>query len=99
MISKYCSITDQYSESEEMMNENSLRMKDAYRRKIGLLTSHEMKNIRKKKGLSQFDLAKALGENINTIEQYENHKIQSTAYDNILRKVNEEPDYLNNIFG
>lgn len=44
---KYCSNTNQYSESEEMMNENSLKMKDAYRKKVGLLTSKEIleKNI------------------------------------------------------
>lgn len=84
---KYCSNVDQYSESEEMVNENSLRMKDAYRSKMGLLTSVEIKNIRKKHSIKQIDLAKILGVSIEKIERYENHQVQDKAFDRILRNM------------
>jgi len=90
---KYCSNTDQYSESEEMMNENSLRMKDAYRSKMGLLTSKEIKNIRKKYSISQADLAKIIGIGKKTITRYENHQVQDKAYDRILRKISKDPSW------
>jgi len=90
---KYCSNTDQYSESEEMMNENSLRMKDAYRSKMGLLTSKEIKNIRKKYSISQADLAKIIGLGKKTITRYENHQVQDKAYDRILRKISKDPNW------
>ena len=90
---KYCSNTDEYSESEEMMNENSLKMKDAYRRKVGLLTSKEIKNIRKKYTISQADLAKIIGIGKKTITRYENHQVQDKAYDRILRKINKDPNW------
>jgi len=90
---KYCSNIDQYSESEEMMNENSLRMKDAYRSKMGLLTSKEIKNIRKKYSISQSDLAKIIGIGKQTITRYENHQVQDKAYDRILRKISKDPSW------
>ena len=36
---EYCSNADEYLETEEMIKENSLAMKDAYRETVGLLTS------------------------------------------------------------
>jgi putative zinc finger/helix-turn-helix YgiT family protein len=90
---KYCSNTNQYSESEEMMNENSLRMKDAYRNKMGLLTSKEIKDIRKKYSISQADLAKIIGIGKKTITRYENHQVQDKAYDRILRKISKDPSW------
>ncbi|MGM0379907.1 MAG: type II TA system antitoxin MqsA family protein [Bacillota bacterium] len=90
---KYCSNTDQYSESEKMMNENSLRMKDAYRSKVGLLTSKEIKNIRKKYGISQLDLAKIIGIGEKTITRYENHQVQDKAYDRLLKKISKDPSW------
>jgi len=90
---KYCSNTDQYSESEEMINENSLRMKDAYRDKMGLLTSKEIKDIRKRYSISQADLAKIIGLGKKTITRYENHQVQDKAYDRILRKISKDPSW------
>jgi putative zinc finger/helix-turn-helix YgiT family protein len=90
-VYKYCSNTDQYSESENMMNKNTLAMKDAYREKVGLLTSYEIKNIRKKYGVTQADFANILGMGKKTITRYENHQIQDKTYDKVLRKINDDP--------
>jgi len=43
----YCSNTDEYLETEDMIRRNSRAMKDAYREKVGLLTSREIMAIRK----------------------------------------------------
>ena len=45
-VYEYCSNTEEYSETEEMMRINSLAQKDAYRSKVGLLTSGEIRAIR-----------------------------------------------------
>lgn len=44
-IYQYCPIEDELLETEEMMRVNILAMKDAYRKKMNLLTSKE--NIEK----------------------------------------------------
>lgn len=38
-IYEYCLNADEYLETEEMIKANNLAMKDAYREKVGLLTS------------------------------------------------------------
>lgn len=37
-ICEYCYISDEYLETQEMIKKNSMAMKDAYRKKAGLLT-------------------------------------------------------------
>jgi len=39
---EYCPNADEYLETEEMVKRNSLAMKDAYRQKVGLLTSGKL---------------------------------------------------------
>ena len=36
----YCDNADEYFEDSEQMNRNDISMKNAYREKVGLLTSH-----------------------------------------------------------
>ena len=48
-------------ETGKMINENLLNARNAYRVKMGLLTSDEIVAIRESYGLSQVDLAKLLG--------------------------------------
>src|SRR5690554_2085668 len=45
---EYCANTDEYLETEDMIRSNNLGIKDAYRVKVGLLTSNEIKHIREK---------------------------------------------------
>lgn len=62
-------------------------MKDGYRKKMNLLTSKEIIEIREKNSMSQEDLAKVLGWEKNTITRYEDYEVQDRSNDNILRNL------------
>ncbi len=89
----YCSHTDEYLETEEMIKANSLAMKDAYRGKVGLLTSIEIIGIRDKYGVSQKDFSEILNWGRATITRYENHQVQDRAHDDVLRKIDSDPKW------
>jgi putative zinc finger/helix-turn-helix YgiT family protein len=91
---EYCSHTDEYLETEEMIKSNNLAVKDAYRKKLGLLTSSEIRNIREKYGISQKDFSEILDWGKATITRYENHQVQDRAHDDILRKIDNDPKWL-----
>jgi len=91
---EYCPNTDEYIESEEMIRANSLAVKDAYRKIVGLLTSEDIKNIREKYEISQKDFSEVLDWGRATITRYENHQVQDRAHDDILRKIDSDPKWL-----
>ena len=74
-----------------MTNENVFNARNAYRVKMGLLTSDEIVAIRENYGLSQVDLAKLLGWGEATISRYESKAIQDEAYDTMLRLIKDNP--------
>ena len=78
-------------ETGAMTNKNLLNARNAYRTKMGLLTTDEIIAIRKSYGLSQVDLAKLLGWGEATISRYESKAIQDEAYDTMLRLVKDNP--------
>lgn len=78
-------------ETGAMTNENLLKARNAYRVKMGLLTSDEIVAIRESYGLSQVDLAKLLGWGEATISRYESKAIQDEAYDTMLRLIKDNP--------
>lgn len=78
-------------ETGEMTNENLLNARNAYRVKMGLLTSDEIVKIRENYGLSQVDLARLLGWGEATISRYESKAIQDEAYDMMLRLIKDNP--------
>ena len=78
-------------ETGSMTNENLLNARNAYRRKMGLLTSHEIIGIRENYGLSQVDLARLLGWGEATVSRYESKAIQDEAYDTMLCLVRDNP--------
>ncbi|MCR4933053.1 MAG: DUF4065 domain-containing protein [Lachnospiraceae bacterium] len=90
----FCSNADE-EENEfmtgEMMNENLLNARNAYREKHGLLTSDDIVSIRESYGLSQVDLARLLGWGEATISRYESKAIQDEAYDTMLRMIKDNP--------
>lgn len=90
---EYCSNADEYLETEEMIKANSLTMKDAYRKKVGLLTSNEIIRIREKYGVSQKDFSEILDWGRATITRYENHQVQDRAHDDVLRKIDSDPKW------
>ena len=90
---EYCSNTDEYLETEEMIKANSLSMKDAYRGKVGLLTSAEIVVLRGKYDVSQKDFSEILDWGRATITRYENHQVQDRAHDDVLRKIDYDPKW------
>ena len=78
-------------ETASMANENLLNARNAYRIKMGLLTSDEIVEIRENYGLSQVDLARLLGWGEATISRYESKAIQDDAYDTMLRLIKDDP--------
>ena len=92
-IFEYCSNSDEYIETEEMIRNNSLAMKDAYRKKVGLLTSNEIIDIRDKYKVSQKDFSDILDWGKATITRYENHQVQDRVHDDVLRKIDLDPKW------
>lgn len=90
---EYCDVADEYIASEQYIDENDISMKDAYRQKMGLLTSTQIIEIRKKYGISQTDLSRLLGWGEKTIARYERHQVQNAAHDTILKKIDSDPDW------
>lgn len=90
---EYCAHTDEYLETEDMIKANSLAMKDAYREKMGLLTSKEIIAIRDKFEVSQKDFSEILDWGRATITRYENHQVQDRAHDDVLRKIDSDPKW------
>lgn len=78
-------------EEDEMIDENLLAARDAYRKKNNLLTSKEIKAIRTKFKLTQADFAIILGLGEITITRYETKQIQDVSIDQIIRFVNDNP--------
>lgn len=87
----YCKEFDAEFCDGEMEDENLLNARDEYRKTHNLLTSKEIKNIREKYGLSQSDLALILGWGEVTVTRYETKEIQNEKYDELLRRINDNP--------
>ncbi len=88
-----CDLAEELYMDEQQMHDNDIRLKDAYRKKEGLLTSAEISGIRAKYGISQSDLCVLLGWGKKTITRYESHQVQDRAHDTILKKIDEDPEW------
>ena len=66
-----------------LVTQINIRLKDAYRKKEGLLTSYEIADIRAKYEISQSDLCLLLGWGGKTITRYDSHQVQDRAHDTI----------------
>ncbi len=89
----YCDNADEMYMDEEQIRENDIRLKDAYRKAEGLLTSAEISEIRCKYGITQSDLCTLLGWGGKTITRYESHQVQDKAHDTILKKIDQDPEW------
>ena len=89
----YCDIAEEVYMDEKQMQENDIRLKDAYREKEGLLTSKQIRDIRVKYNISQSDLCVLLGWGAKTITRYESHQVQDKAHDTILKKIDQDPEW------
>ena len=93
-ISDYCEKTDELIQDEDMIRLNTIAFKDAYKKKIGLLSSEEIVSIRNMYGFSQSDLSKILGWGEKTITRYESFQVQDSAHNDLLIRVGEDPKWL-----
>lgn len=86
--------------TSQIMDENLLNARDTYRRDNNLLTSQEIKGIRKKYNLTQSEFSYLLGLGEVTITRYETKLIQDETYDKIMRLIDKDSmlalDYLEN---
>lgn len=89
----FCDLAGELYMDERQMKDNDIRLKDAYRKNVGLLTSVEISRIRAKYGISQRDLCVLLGWGGKTITRYESHQVQDKAHDTILKKINQDPEW------
>lgn len=89
----YCDLAKEFYANEELISQNDISMKNAYRKKCGLLTADEIVHIRTKYEISQQDLCRLLGWGDKTITRYEGHQIQDKAHDDILRKIDRDPEW------
>ena len=89
----YCDTAEEYYADEQQMQENDIRLKDAYRKAEGLLTSSEISGIRAKYGVSQTDMCTLLGWGGKTITRYEGHQVQDKAHDTILKKLDRDSEW------
>lgn len=89
----YCDNAEEYYMNESMMSTNDIRVKDAYRKKVGLLTSEDICSIRAEYDISQSDLCTLLGWGGKTIARYETHQVQDKAHDSILKKLSQDPEW------
>lgn len=92
-IYDYCTNTDEFWETEKQMRQNSIARKNAYKVSQNLLTSNEIKNIRKKYNVDQKTFASILGWGKATVARYETHQVQNRSHDDVLRRINEDPNY------
>ena len=79
--------------SSEMMDQNLQSARNAYRKAHDLLTSYEIAETRAMYGMSQADLAVLLGWGEVTITRYETKSIQDETYDQLIRRVKDDPYY------
>lgn len=91
---EYCANLKELWATDKMLRDNDLALKDAYKKKVGLLTSDEIKAIRKKYGMSQEDFSDILGLGRKTITRYENHYVQAKSQDNMIKRVRNDYEYL-----
>ena len=89
----YCENDDEYYAEDSMISRNGLSLRNAYRQKMGLLTTGEIIDIRGKYGVTQSDLCTILGWGDKTITGYEGFQVQDAAHDSILRKLDNDPEW------
>lgn len=89
----YCDQAEETYADEQQISLNDIAMKNAYRGKMGLLTSHQIAAIRAKYDISQGDLCLLLSWGGKTITRYESHQVQDIAHDTILRKLDSDPEW------
>lgn len=94
-VCKHCS---EQIVSPETLKATEKKLTDFCRKTDGLLTSNEIKAIRKKMGKTQIEMAALLEVGKKNFARYENGQVtQSKPMDMLLRILNEDPNILHKI--
>jgi len=88
-----CDVCENEFENPDMGQDVAELALRAYRKKVGLLSSEEIKAFRKSLGLTQHELSELLGWGGATLSRYENGALQDEAHDRAMRMI-MEPDAL-----
>ena len=81
---RVCSVCGEELFDEELEEENIQRVYDIYRKKHGILSPEEIKNIRESYGLSQKAFAKLLGIGEASIARYETGALPEKSLNNMI---------------
>lgn len=81
---RVCSVCGEELFDEELEEENIQRVYDIYRKKHGILSPEEIKNIRESYGLSQRAFAKLLGIGEASIARYETGALPEKSLSNMI---------------
>lgn len=92
-ICPYINNNNKY-ETNEQKNQNSISISNQYRITHNLLTSNDIKNIRKMYDLSKKELSLLLGWHRDQIEQYEKNTLQSIEHNQILLNIKDSPSFI-----
>jgi len=90
----FCPESDEAFYPEDILDQNLLWAIDKYREIHNLLTSTEIKEIRKYYKLNQKEFSNLLGWGDITIQRYESKCIQDETYDEIIRRAKEDPLFI-----
>lgn len=77
----------------KLEQENDVRLYNEYRKINGLFLPEEIKEVRKKFGVTQVVFSKALGLGDKTIARYENGSLQDISQNNLIKAVSDRPVY------
>jgi putative zinc finger/helix-turn-helix YgiT family protein len=81
-----CSVCGLEASSIDQASATQRAISDAYRKKVGLLTSEEIQQGRKRLDLTQDGLTKQMDVGIASIKRWEKGSIQSKSMDKVLRR-------------
>lgn len=88
----FCNNSGEYIDSD--ISGNDILLKDAYRRKVGLLTSTQIIAIRDRYSFEKEDFALLLECDVELLSAYESYLIQTKEMDELLRKIDNKPSFV-----
>ena len=83
--------------SSDQSSAYGIAVADAYRKRHGLLTSKELKAIRKRLAMSQREFAEFLGAGVASVKRWEAGLIQDLAMDKLIRVGTDPQAARNNV--
>lgn len=90
----YCPVSKEEFYPSKVLDSNLLEAKDSYRKQNNLLTSQEIKEIRKNYKLNQKEFANIFGWGDVTVQRYETKLIQDETYNEIIKRGKDNPLFL-----